>query len=194
MKKLLTVITLALLIVCSPDAFAQEFPPVDKSPLDIAYYPTRAAFRAFAKTEEEKAALQPVMKVTYSRPMKNDRNIFGELIKYGEVWRLGANESTELFLYQDVTLSGTKLEAGRYTIYAVPNEKEWEVHVSSDLDNWGAYAFKPAESTIVKLTVPTEQTEETLEAFSIVFEKIDDNTVHMIMGWDDTMVRVPFDL
>lgn len=194
MKRLFPILTMALLVVCSPDAFAQEFPPVDKSPLDIAYYPTRAAFRAFAKTDAEKESLQPVMKVTYSRPMKNDRNIFGELIKYGEVWRLGANESTELFLYQDVTLSGTNLEAGRYTVYAVPNEKEWEIHVSSDLDNWGAYAFKPAESTIVKLTVPTEQTEETLEAFSVVFEKIDDNTVHMIMGWDDTMVRVPFNL
>ncbi|MDX1940953.1 MAG: DUF2911 domain-containing protein, partial [Saprospiraceae bacterium] len=71
---------------------AQKFPDVDKSPMDMAYYPSRVAFRAFGKTDEEKN-VKPVIRVVYSRPMKNGRVVFGELQKYGEVWRVGANES-----------------------------------------------------------------------------------------------------
>ncbi|MEM8886692.1 MAG: DUF2911 domain-containing protein [Bacteroidota bacterium] len=194
MKKFLT---LALLVFAAFGLQAQDggeemkFPGVDKSVMDMAYYPQRAAFRAFAKTEEEKAAAQPVMRVVYSRPMKNGRTVFGELLKYGEMWRAGANESTELMLMKDVKVGGKTLEAGRYTIYVIPQEDEWEVHFSTDTDGWGHYAFKPEASSVASITVPTAATPSTVEAFAIMFQKSDDGA-HMIMAWDTTMARVPF--
>lgn len=186
------IFTVAAMLGFGFDASAQKFPKLDKSVMDAAYFPTRAAFRNFAKTEEEKKANMPVMRVTYSRPLKNERVIFPDLVKYGEVWRLGANEATELLVIQPVSLGGTEIKPGRYTLYAVVNEANWEVHVSTDNDTWGQYSFDPAQSTIAKIEVPTEKSSETIEAFSIYFEKIDDNTAHMFMGWDDTFVRVPF--
>lgn len=192
MKTILTTLLLAGCMLIGQNSIAQEFPELDNSPMDMAYYPQRAAFRAFAKTDEERKAAEPVMRVTYSRPMKNGRDIFPEVVKYGEVWRLGANESTELLLFKDVELNSTTLQAGRYTLYALVNEDQWEIHVSTDTDGWGQYAFNPEESTVAKISVPVQKTEKPVEAMSIFFEKADDGMVHMVIGWDDTMVRVPF--
>jgi len=196
MKKILT---LALLIFAmrSMQIQAQDgegelkFPGIDKSVMDMAYYPPRAAFRAFAKTEEEKMAGQPVMRVIYSRPLKNDREIFGELVKNGELWRIGANEATEILLMKDVKVGDKELKAGRYTMYIMPSERSWDVHFSTDNDGWGHYAFKPEESSVASIEVSTEETPSTVEALAIMFQKSDDGA-HMIIAWDNKMARVPF--
>ena len=168
---------------------AQEFPGLDKSPLDIAYYPSRAAFRAFEKTAEAKKANEPLIRVLYSRPQKEERALFGELIKYGEIWRPGANDSSEILFFTDVVIGRTQLKAGRYSFYVIPQEKEWKVIFNTDLDNWGAYAYH-AEHDVASVTVPTGTSDKVTEAFSIVFEKADDGA-HMVMGWDKTVARVP---
>ncbi len=178
------------LLATSTILVGQDFPDMDKSPMDMAYYPQRAAFRNFADTEEEKMANQPVMRVTYSRPQKNDRNVFGELLEYGEMWRVGANETTEIMFLRNVRIGEQVVPAGRYGVFAMVNEGEWTVHFSTDLDGWGQYTYKPAETGVAMITVPTESTESTVEALSILFDEADDGA-HMIIAWDDTMVRVP---
>ncbi|MFK7951955.1 MAG: DUF2911 domain-containing protein [Ekhidna sp.] len=187
MKKILLLSLVGLIALSSS---AQEFPAIDKSPMDAAYFPPRAAFRAFAKTDEEKKANQPKIRVVYSRPQKNGRKVFGELEKFGAVWRLGANEATEITFMQDVKIGDNKVKAGRYTMYAIPQADSWEVHFSTDNDGWGHYAYKPEESMVTKIKVETAKTESTVEAFSILFEEVDGGA-HMIMAWDDTMVRLP---
>ncbi|WMN07337.1 DUF2911 domain-containing protein [Marivirga arenosa] len=193
MKRII-ILTLAVLacFTFGNNAQAQEFPELDKSPMDMAYYPSRVAFRAFAKTEEEKNA-KPLIRVTYSRPKADGRAVFTELEKPGNIWRVGANESTEVMFFEDVTIDGKKVKAGRYTIYIKLGEENWEVHFSTDTDGWGHYAFKPEESTVAKITVPTEETESTVEYMSIMFEEADPGA-HMIIAWDDTMARVPIGL
>lgn len=169
---------------------AQEFPGVDKSPMDMAYYPSRVAFRAFAKTEEEKS-VKPVVRVIYSRPMKNDRVVFGELLKYDEIWRVGANESTEIMFYQDVKINGKAVKAGRYTLYANPQKDNWEIFINSDLDGWGHYAYD-ASKNVASITVPTQKTPKTVDAMAIMFEKADKGA-NMLIAWDDTMVSIPIE-
>ena len=194
MKKFLT---LALLIFVAFGLQAQEeseelkFPVVDESVMDMAYFPPKAAFRGWAKNEEEKTAATPILRVAYSRPLKNGRNIFGEIVKYDEMWRVGANEATEIMVMKDVTVGGRKLESGRYTIYVMPNENEWEIYFSTDNDMWGHYHFQPEASTKISIKVPTTKTPNIVEVFSIMFQKSDDGAF-MIIAWDDTMVKVPF--
>ncbi|MEN0005558.1 MAG: DUF2911 domain-containing protein [Bacteroidota bacterium] len=183
---------LALLLTNTADAQDFDFPQVDKSPMDMSYYPDRAAFRNFAKTEAEKQANEPVIRAIYSRPSKKGRAIFGELEKFGTTWRVGANETTELKFFKDVTIGGTKVPAGTYTLFAVLGEKEWKVVLNTDLYGWGAYVYDESKD-VASITVPTETVKEPIEVFSIIFEKVDDG-VHMIMGWDDTVVRVPIQL
>ncbi len=173
-------------------AEAQKFPEPDGSPMDMAYYPSRVAFRAFGKTDAEKNA-KPMIRVIYSRPQAKGRKVFTDVEKPGNVWRVGANESTEIRFYQDVTIDGKKVPAGRYTVYAELGEDTWTVHFSTDTDGWGHYAFKPAESTVAKVTVPKQKTESTVEYLSIMFEEAAPGA-HMLIAWDDTMVRVPIGL
>lgn len=182
------VLTFALLLVLGVGASAQEFPQLDKSPLDVAYYPTRIAFRNFADNEAEKKA-EPVARVIYSRPQKNGRKIFGDLVKYGSVWRLGANEATEVEFFKDVNIGEHRVKAGRYTMYATIEQDKWEVVFSTDLDVWGAYSYN-AGHNVVSISVPTEKTEAPVEAFAVMFKEVEGGA-HMILAWDDTMVQVP---
>lgn len=191
----------ALLIVfvaigVSTNLQAQSFPKADASIMDVSYFPARAAFASFAKTDDEKEALKPKMRVMYSRPAKKGRDVFGGLQKYGEMWRVGANESTELMVFTDVKVGGTKLKAGeRYSVHAMVNENEWTIYFSNMLDSWGSYGFQgdPEASTVAKITVPAQKTSETVELLGIFFERTASGA-DMIIGWDDTMVRVPFEL
>ena len=158
--------------------------------MDMAYYPPRVAFRAFAKTEAEKNA-KPVIRVIYSRPQAKGRTIFGDLVKYGEVWRVGANESTEITFMKKVTINGKAVKPGRYTIYAVPGESSWEIIFNKELDGWGHYAYN-ASKNVAMITVPTQKTSDAVEAMAIMFEDAD-NGANMLIGWDDTMVSVPIE-
>lgn len=182
-----------LFIVYVTAGYTQDFAKLDDSPMDAAYYPPRAAFRSFAKTDEEKSANQPKIRVLYSRPQKKDRKVFGGLLKFGEMWRVGANESTEILFMEDAKVGDYKIKKGRYTLYAVPREENWEIYFSSDLDGWGHYSFDPENSTIAKIIVPTEPLKVTVEALSVVFEATTVGAL-MIIAWDDTMVRVPIEI
>ena len=127
MKNLIVVLLVVLTaLVGAATVQAQEFPKPDNSPLDISYYPPRVAFRAFGKTEAEKNA-EPVIRVIYSRPQAKGRKVFTELEKPGNIWRLGANEATEVMFFQDVTIGDTKVKAGRYTAYVQLAENEWMI-------------------------------------------------------------------
>ena len=182
--------TLLAITVLTITANAQDFPKVDKSPLDLAYFPTDAVKRGFAKTEEKMKAGEPKIRVIYSRPMKKEREIFGKLVEYGKPWRLGANETTEINFMTDVMIGDKKLTAGRYTFFAVPSEKEWKVVFTNELDGWGVYKHDAANE-LASVTVPVQKI-DALEAFSIVlYSPASDNTVHIKMGWDTTAVEVP---
>ncbi|RYC66858.1 MULTISPECIES: DUF2911 domain-containing protein [Spirosoma] len=187
MKK--TALLIGLLFLSLTDAIAQTFRGLDKSPMDMAYYPDDYAHdRKFApaKIGTDKA----MVRVTYSRPAKNGRELFGKLAPYGKVWRVGANEAPEIRFYQDVTIGNKKIPAGTYALLAIPNETEWTIIISSDLDQWGAYSYNQALD-VARVTVPVQKSDTALENFSIQFAKKDPKTATMYMGWDTTVVAVP---
>lgn len=171
---------------------AQTFRGLDKTPMDMAYYPDDYAHdRKFApaKIGTDKA----MVRITYNRPAKNGREIFGKLVPFDKVWRAGANEAPEIKFYQDVTVGGKKIPAGNYALLTIPTEKEWTVILSSDVDQWGAYSYNPALD-VARVTAPVQKIETPLENFSIQFAKKDAKTATMYMGWDTTVVAVPISL
>jgi hypothetical protein len=181
MKKILFAFVLATLLINMGNA--QTFRKADKSPLDYAYLPDHFAHD---RKEGEKA----IVRVTYSRPLKNGREIFGKLVPYGKVWRTGANENTEIKLYQDVELGGKKVNAGTYSLFTIPNEKEWTIILNSDLDYWGAYKYNE-KNDVVRFTAPVATLNEPLENFSIQFEPKGEKQAIMRLGWDKTAAEVP---
>jgi len=182
MKRIL--LSTVLLILFSYATQAQDFRKVDKSPLDVAYFPDHFAHD---RKEGEKA----IVRVTYSRPAKNGREIFGKLVPYGSVWRTGANESTEIKFYQDIDLNGKKVTAGTYSLFTIPGEKEWAIILNSDLDYWGAYKYNEKKD-VIRVTAPVTTLNDALENFSIQFEGKGEKQGVMKLAWDKTVAEVPF--
>lgn len=149
------------------------------------------------------------VRVVYSRPYLRGRdNIFGTeeseaLVPYGQIWRTGANEATEITVTGDVMVAGERLPAGTYSMFTTPGAEEWTVHFNSALGLNGTMRFDmetrqgvmaySADNDVVTVTVPagTVEGDEPVDQFTISFDRTDDGA-HMVMRWADTEVRVPF--
>lgn len=180
---LFTILTISL-------AMTQEskWPKVDPSNMDAEYYPAEAAWRNYLSGEDR--TISPKVKLIYSRPLKKEREIFGKLVPYGKEWRLGANEATEITFYQSVGIGGTTVNPGTYTVFATPTMKEWTVSFSSQRGIWGGEK-RDQSKTVASIKVPVTQDTESLEALSITFREMDEQTAHMSIQWDKTRVEVP---
>jgi hypothetical protein len=147
------------------------------------------------------------VKVTYGRPYMRGRRIFGAagdtaqiLVPFGQLWRTGANEATELTTTGPLRFAGRPLAAGTYSIFTVPGPQSWEVRVSPQLglDGTGGLSasgeFTPdiyAEARdVLKVNVPSGQIGEPVDQFTIEFENGATGT-DMVLRWERTEVRIP---
>ena len=132
------------------------------------------------------------LSVFYNRPYKKEREIFGGLVPYGEVWRTGANEATTFTTNQAISVGGSPLPAGKYTLWTIPEENDWMVIFNSELYDWGvsltAKASREAEHDVLQVKVPVERLAEPIEQFTIAFEE-----GAMTLAWDKTKVSVPLE-
>ena len=125
--------------------------------------------------------------VTYGRPYKNGRVVFGELEKYGKVWRLGADEATTITFKKNTKFGDVEVPAGTYTMFALPTETEWTIILNSQLGQWGAYSYeKHQDKNIARVNTPVKKLATPVEQLTIRFEK--DKT--MIIEWDQTQVEL----
>lgn len=171
------------LLVFGLQGFAQKLPPLDKSPMDMSYYPDRYPILKFQKKDSEPL----VMRVIYSRPQMNGRKVFGDLQKFGEVWRLGANEATEIQFFKDVWINNKKIKKGRYTLYCIPFEDRWTLMINKDTDVWGLKYDSTMD--LIRADVPVEKNSST-EALTIVFTK-SDTGADMLIFWGDVKTTLP---
>ncbi len=163
-----------------------KFVPIDKSPLDMVYYPS-----GYPVLKIQDKATEPLMaRAIFSRPQKNGRVIFGELVEYGKIWRTGANEATEIEFFQTVRLGNSKIKKGRYTLYCIPFEKKWTIIINQDTDTWGAFKYDEKKD-IVRFDVPVTGLQEPIEYFSMAFEK-SATGFNLWIGWDMAKVSIPF--
>lgn len=181
MKKLLLIICLLFSIVIQAQT---KYPPIDKSPLDVSYCPAN-----FPLLKIQEKTTEPLMaRVLYSRPQKNGRIIFGDLISYDKVWRLGANESTEIEFFQNVTINNVKIKKGRYSLLAIPSEKKWTIIINRETDTWGGFRYDEKKD-VVRMDIPVSKSEIN-ENFSMMFSK-SDNKIFLMIAWDEVQVSLP---
>jgi len=169
----ITTITFAFIMLLSTNINAQEFSGLDKSPMDAASFPS--SYKVSDKA----------VKIIYSRPQLNGRSL-SDLAPNGKQWRTGANEAVEITFYKDMTVAGTPIKAGTYTLSTIPGENEWTIILSSDINVWGSYFYNEAND-VARVIGTVSASDEFLEAFSIAFS--DDGTMHM--GWGNLRVAVP---
>lgn len=172
-----------LLTAFSVNAQDVNFAPLDTSPVDISYYPHKAV--KSKKTDSPSA----VIKVVYSRPSAKGRTVFGELIPFGKVWRVGANENTEIKFYKPVTIGGVNVPAGTYSLFAIPEKDKWTIIINKEIDLWGAYAYDETKD-IVRVSAPVKTVSTPIEALSIAFTN-QGSIANLVIGWDKTTVELP---
>lgn len=126
--------------------------------------------------------------VNYSRPGAKDRQVFGELVPYGEVWRTGANASTKISFDSDIEVEGKPLPAGEYALYTIPGKKEWTVIFSNDTSLWGAQNLSK-ENDAARVTVEPVKIKPYLETFTIGFQHLRDESAILHLDWAN--IRVP---
>lgn len=185
MKKSLFALCFAIVPLLLFAQSTSKLPEVDKSPMDMSYYPAN-----YPVLKIQNKATDPItIRVIYSRPQKQGRKVFGELVEYGKVWRLGANEATEIEFYKDVKIGGKKIPKGRYTLYAVPDETSWIVIINKDTDIWGAFKYD-AKKDLLRTGVDVQKTDEVIESLSMAFEKMDTGA-NLVIAWEQVKVVLP---
>jgi len=186
MKKIIT----SLILCCCPflSILAQPgvaLPQVDKSPMDMSYYPNGYPVQKI----QDKITEPLVARLIYSRPQKSGRTIFGELVEYGKVWRMGANEATEIEFFKPVKIAGKKITKGRYTLYALVNEDSWTIIINKETDTWGAFKYNIKKDAL-RTEIPVQKNDAPVESLSMVFEKIPTGC-NLIIAWDMMKLSLP---
>jgi len=129
------------------------------------------------------------MKISYGRPSMRGRKIFGELVLFGDVWRLGADEATELSTSADLMFGAYRLKAGTYSLFAKPERDAWALIINAGTGMSGLEREPPRDLTSVtakpaSLAAPVEQ---------LTIEIVDTPAGGAItLRWEKTEVTFPF--
>ena len=167
-----TAVTLCLLLFASL-ASAQE---KDKS--------TRPSPPAKASCSISDGAIT----VDYSSPRAKGRKVFGGLVPFGEPWRLGANEATTFVTSIPVSVGGTKVPAGSYTLFALPTADKWTLIINKKTGEWGV-PYPGADSDFARVDMKSSKLASPMENFTIAFDKTADGCT-MRVEWENTQASI----
>lgn len=172
----------------APLAADSGYTPPDRSPMDMSYFPVDYPTQRMNGTD----TMPPLIRVIYSRPQKNGREVFGNsdksLCHYGKEWRLGANEATEIEFFKPVTIKGRSVAAGRYVLYCIPYQDKWVMVFNSGLYTWGLHI--DAAKDLFRIELPVMPTPRTVEVFTMQFEP-DNKGAKLVMAWDNVQAEMP---
>jgi hypothetical protein len=126
--------------------------------------------------------------INYHRPLANDRQIWGKVVPYGQVWRAGANENTTIMFSDPVTIEGQSLDKGTYGLHMIPGENQWTVIFSKISAAWGSFSYEQDEDAL-RVTVKP-QTAELHDALAYDFDELKPDSAVVTLRWDK--VAVPF--
>jgi hypothetical protein len=124
--------------------------------------------------------------VTYGRPYKKGREIFGALAPYGKTYRCGADEPTKVTFTKDVIFAGKPVKAGTYSFFSVPEKDKWTIILNSNLTMWGTDHDQHADQDVLKVDVPVETLGSVVEQLTMT---ANDNAI--TLAWDKTKVSIP---
>jgi Protein of unknown function (DUF2911) len=124
--------------------------------------------------------------VDYSSPRMKGRKIYGELVPYGKVWRVGANEATTFVSSVDLRVGGKDVPAGSYTLFAIPEQNKWTLIISKKTGEWGEPY--PGED-FARVEMKVSRLPSALENFTIAFEEAGKKCT-MRLDWETTRASI----
>jgi hypothetical protein len=126
--------------------------------------------------------------VRYSRPLAGKRKIWGDVVKYGEVWRAGANENTVFEITDPVMVEGKPLAAGKYGLHMIPNQDSWTLIFSKNSTSWGSFTYDQKEDVLRVAVAP--RAAEFRDALTYEFGDPGMDDVALTLRWEKVAVPV----
>jgi hypothetical protein len=164
-----------LLVLCASTALAQAGPEIP-APSPKARVDQRVGVTDFS--------------IEYSSPGLKGRNVWGDVVKYDELWRAGANAATRLTASRDFTFGGKAVPAGSYAFYAIPGRSSWTVILNTNANASGTTGYDEKKDA-ARVTVTPTKTTETVERLAYAFRDTTDTGANLDLEWGDVRVRVP---
>jgi hypothetical protein len=130
------------------------------------------------------------IELSYSRPGVKSRKVYGDVVPFGKLWRTGANGPTRIKINHDITIGGQPLAIGEYSIFTIPNEKEWEIIVNKDPNKKNVFDYVQADD-VLRFKIASQKMGSTVESFTIGFANVTNTTCDMQLMWDNTIVSIP---
>ncbi len=140
---------------------------------------------------EQKVGLADLT-ISYSRPAKRDRVVFGDVVPFGEIWRFGANENTKITSSDALIFGRDTLKAGTYAIFTKPNKDKWEVYFYTETTNWGTPEKWDDQKVALKLTSPVVALNDVVENLTISIDNLQNAGATLQFSWDKTRINIPF--
>ena len=134
------------------------------------------------------------VEIEYSRPGTKGRNIFGDLVPFGKVWRTGANSNTTISFSEDVVIDGKTLKKGKYALFTLPKVESWEVIFYSKTDNWGNPEVWDEADVALRASVVPEMLNRNVESLTIDISNLDNNFAYLNIAWEKTLVSLKFEV
>lgn len=132
--------------------------------------------------------------VEYSRPSKNNRKIYGDLVSYNNLWRTGANKNSMVTFSDDVMIGGSEVKKGTYAVFAKPTIGQWEVYFYSDTENWGTPEKWNDSLVAAKVMVTPVMLNQTVETFTINVANVTNNSCHLEITWENLNVPIKIEV
>ncbi len=130
------------------------------------------------------------IEIVYCRPHSKNRQVFGDLVPNGKLWRTGANEATLITFTDAVEIDGKKIDSGTYALYTIPNEESWEVIINKGIKNWGTEGYKESEDILRIKTEPVKN-KMNLETFTIQLSYIKKESCVLQLMWAKKIINIP---
>ncbi len=130
------------------------------------------------------------IKIVYGQPYRNGRTIFGDWEPYGDVWRTGANEATEITITEPILMGNDQIDPGTYSLFTIPEKEEWTIILNYELGLWGAFDYNP-DKDYKRFKVPVVELEQPVEVFTIEFDEVVNEVTTLRMQWDRVRVEIP---
>ena len=132
------------------------------------------------------------IQIAYSRPSKRERLIFGDLVPYDKMWRLGANKNTTFTTSDDLYFSGDTLPKGTYAMYATPKKQTWDVIFYADDSNWGIPDEWEASKVVLTLSPEVKSLSDGVETMTMAIDHIKTDGAVLSIAWDRVRIEMPF--
>ena len=142
---------------------------------------------------EQKVGLADLT-IQYSRPGKKERVVFGDVVPFGEMWRMGANENTKITSSEPLIFGKDTLKGGTYAIFTKPSKDKWEVFFYTETTNWGTPDNWDDKKVALTLNAPVIALNDVIENFTISFDNLANDGANLQFSWDKTRVSIPFKL